>query len=85
MRVDILFTLFVNNIVLFYFHNTVFRVSAKSGNSGKSGKSQGNAFCLKNIREKSENSNNSKRQSGKYQGSCVFVSSINRFPNMLKN
>ena len=47
MRVDILFTLFVNNIVLFYFHNTAFRVSAKSGNSGKSGKSQGNAFCLK--------------------------------------
>ena len=40
------------------------RVSAKLGNSGKSGKNQGNAFCLKNIREKSGNLTNSRDNQG---------------------
>ena len=41
--------------------NKTVRVSAKSRNSGKN---QGNAFCLKNIREKSGNSTNSRDNQG---------------------
>ena len=58
------------------------RVSAKSGNSGEN---QGNGLCLKGIRGKLGNLTNSRESQGMSEKMLIFVSSINRFTNTLKN
>ena len=57
-------------------------MSAKSGNSGRN---QGNGLCFKDIREKSGNSAIAVDDQGISGKVFVFVSSINRSPNMLES